>query len=395
MNEQQHNSTSDRTPPDSAAINSAGRTRLQGRSVGIYMPDLSGGGLERLQLELCPFLIAAGLNVTLVLTRAQGDLMSQVPANTRVFSLNASRQIRALMPLVRYLQREKPDVLIVHTEHTAIIALWARVIARSSTRIVVCQHNNYSAQSHRRSWNFRLLPLLFSRVIRLADRVVAVSTGVAEDFVKATGLAPDRVMVIYNGVIGTEFGHKSAAHLDHPWFAQGTPVIVAAGRFVHQKDFATLIKAFSLVRKQRAVRLVLLGDGPLREELKALAHSLGVAEHIDMPGFCSNPFPYMRAAAMVVLSSRYEGFAMVLAEALACGAPVVSTDCPYGPAEILEGGRFGRLTPVGDAEALSQAMVATLDNPPQREALRARAADFSVDIAAGRYLDLLEELTRA
>jgi glycosyltransferase involved in cell wall biosynthesis len=365
---------------------------LKGRSLAIYLPDLSGGGSERLQLDLVPAFIAAGLDVTFLLGAARGPLLDQVPAEARVVSLEAPRQLLSLLPMMRYLRRARPDILLVNTEHAAIISLWARAMAHRGTRVVICQHNTLSAQSRRRQWQFRILPLLFRLFLGWADEIVAVSEGVADDLAACSGIARRRITVIYNGVIGSDFAAKSAAPVDHPWFGAGVPVIVAAGRLVEQKDFATLITAFATVARTRDVRLILLGEGPLRAPLQQLAQSLGIAESIDMPGFQANPLPYLRDAALVVLSSRYEGFGMVLAEALACGTPVVSTDCPHGPAEILDHGRYGRLTPPGDSAALAEAILATLNFPPSREDMRSRGGIFTIRASADRYLDLFVDM---
>jgi glycosyltransferase involved in cell wall biosynthesis len=368
------------------------RAALKGQSLAIYLPDLSGGGSERLQLDLVPPFVAAGLEVTFLLGAARGTLLDQVPAEARVVSLDAPRQLLALLPIVRYLRRVRPAILLVNTEHAAIVSLWARAISRSATRIVVCQHNTFSAQSRRMHWQFRILPVLFRLFLSWADRIVAVSAGVADDLTACCGIARARITVIYNGVVGSDFAAKSAAPVDHPWFGAGSPVIVAAGRLVEQKDFATLITAFAAVARERDVRLVLLGEGPLRLSLQELAQSLGVADRIDMPGFRANPLPYLREATLVVLSSRYEGFGMVLAEALACGTPVVSTDCPHGPAEILDHGRYGRLTPPGDPVALAQAILATLDALPSGEAMQSRGSTFTIRASAERYLDLFDDI---
>jgi glycosyltransferase involved in cell wall biosynthesis len=371
---------------------SADRSALKGKSLTIHVPDLSGGGAERLQLDLAPLFMEAGIEVTFLLGTETGDLSAQVPTGASLVSLNTPRQLLALFPIVRYLRRARPDILLVNNEHPAIVSLWARVIARSRTRIVVCQHNTLSAQSQRKNWQFRMLPILCRLFLGWADRIVAVSNGVADDLGARCGLSRDRIEVIYNGVVGSDFARKRAAPLDHPWFAKGIPVIVAAGRFVEQKDFATLIGAFALVARQRDARLVLLGDGPMRASLTKLADTCGVADRIDMPGFCQNPIPYLKRAALVVLSSRHEGFGMVLAEALACGTPVVSTDCPNGPAEILDHGRYGKLTPVGDSAALAQAILDTLQAPLSREMLEGRGCLFTVRATADRYLDLFESM---
>lgn len=227
-----------------------------GRSVAMYMPELSGGGMERLQLELAPYFVAAGIALTFVLSTVKGDLVREVPSDVSIVSLGAKRQLQSFWPLVRYLRRARPDILLLHTEHTAIIGLWARAVARGPTRVIVCQHNTISSQSQRKRWQFRILLTLFRLFLGWADEIVAVSAGVADDLSLSCGIARNRITVIYNGVVGSDFAAKSAAPISHRWFADGIPVIVAAGRMVEQKDFATLITAFAAVARSRDVRLV-------------------------------------------------------------------------------------------------------------------------------------------
>jgi glycosyltransferase involved in cell wall biosynthesis len=225
--------------------------------------------------------------------------------------------------------------------------------------------------------------------LRFAHGIIAVSEGVADDLAVTARIARVRITVIYNPVITPHFDEHIAEQVTHPWLGDAaTPFILGVGRFAPQKDFITLISAFALITQPRNLRLILLGDGPLKARLLACAQALGVAERVDMPGYTPNPFPFMRKAAALVLSSRYEGFGNVLAEALACGTPVVSTDCPHGPAEILENGRYGILVPVGDKEAMAKAITEVLGTAPDRNALRARGHEFAAEHAAERYIRL-------
>jgi glycosyltransferase involved in cell wall biosynthesis len=211
--------------------------------------------------------------------------------------------------------------------------------------------------------------------------------------VKVTGVPRDRVETIYNPVVTPDLESLARAAVDHPWFAgDGPPILLGAGRFVAQKDFSTLVKAFARVRAVGPARLMILGRSkrPARaRRLRALAEHLGVAADVALPGFAANPFAYMARASAFVLSSRWEGLPGVLIEAMACGCPVVSTDCPSGPREILAGGSYGPLVPVGDAAALAEAILRVLALPPDRARLRTRAAEFSVEQAVDRYLDVL------
>ena len=177
---------------------------------------------------------------------------------------------------------------------------------------------------------------------------------------------------------------------DHPWCREsGPPLIVSIGRLHRQKDFPTLFTAFARLLEHRPARLLVLGKGPQLSELSKLAGELGISRHVDFPGFVDNPYAFLARARLFVQSSRHEGFGNVLVEAMACGCPVVATDCPSGPSEILENGRWGQLVPVGDPAALAEAMARAMDAPPRRDALRDRASFFSVERAVSRYEELL------
>jgi len=242
------------------------------------------------------------------------------------------------------------------------------------------------AERLRDRWRLPLLRWLYPQ----ADAIVAISHGVADDLVTRVGVRRDRITVIHNPVDIAGAGALAAEPLDHPWFAPGEPpVVLAAGRLVAQKDFFTMLDAFARVRARRPVRLVVLGDGPLRAALRTRAETLGVAADAAFPGFAANPFRFMARAGVFALSSRWEGFGVVLVEALACGCPVVSTDCPSGPAEILEHGRWGALVPVGDPARLAEALAAALDDPEDADARRRRAADFAPERALPAYAQVL------
>ena len=360
-------------------------------SLAIYLPDLSGGGAERLHVNLAPQFVKAGYRVTFLLDRLEGSLLSQLPQDCVVHALGANRQIHALPKLVGYLKRARPDVLIANMEHMNIMAVLARALARVPTRIIAIQHCALSEQVRRPSWKFRVLPLLSRLVLPFADSIVAVSAGVADDLSETAGLSRSKITVIYNGVVSCDFEARVACEPEHPWFAHGWPIVLGMGRFVAQKDFTTLIRAFGHVAKVSDARLIILGEGPMRAELQEQVRSLrSLSDRISMPGFLANPLPLLRRARLFALSSRFEGFGNVVAEALACGTPVVSTDCPHGPAEILDRGRYGALVPVGNAEALGGAIVEALNREPDRMALIRRGQMFSVSQCAREYGRLIE-----
>jgi glycosyltransferase involved in cell wall biosynthesis len=396
------------------------------KHLGLFIPSFAAGGAERVMLNLAGAFSARGYRVDLIVCRAVGELRDQVPdgvtlvelrrasskllsrfrvlmadptgfaslSRPALFPFETSSTVRYLPDLVCYLRRYRPEVLLSALTYVNLLALWARRLAGLPSRVVVSQHSPLSrvvqADSARAKWPWRFLPGLVARNYAWADAIIAVSSGVADDLSTLVKMPRERIVTIYNPVVTTALEEKSSAPCEHPWFVPGgPPVVLAAGRLVESKDFATLLRAFARVRRVRAARLVILGEGRERPKLEALAQQLVVAGDVALPGFVSNPFAYMARAAVFVLSSAYEGLPSVLIEALACGCPVVSTNCPGGAAEILEGGRHGALVPVGDDAALAEAITATLDVPRDRNRLRARAALFSADAKAEQYLRVL------
>lgn len=336
--------------------------KVKSRSqIALFLPNLAGGGAERIMANLAAGFAERGYAVDVVLIQAQGVFLSRLPANVRVVDLHAASAYTALPGLVNYLRREKPDALLSTLDLTNLVAILAKIISRVTTRVVVRIASTVSQQK-RPFYKKKLERIFLSRIYPMADAIVAISCGAAEDLARYTGIDADRINAIYNPVINAELHRQVQQPLDHLWYVQGdTPVILGVGRLTVQKDFLTLIRACAIVRRERPVRLVILGEGEERANLEALVGELGFSADIQMPGFIENPFPYMAAASVFVLSSRWEGLPGVLIEALACGCPAVSTDCPSGPSEILDGGRYGHLVPVGDAEAMARAILSVLN----------------------------------
>ncbi len=358
--------------------------------VGVFVPSLRGGGAERVMLDLAAGFAERGIATDLVLAQAVGPLLSEVDPRVPVTDLRAGRVLGALPALAAYLRRQRPEALLVTLTHASLVALWARRLAGTGTRIVVREANTLSqvtrgAGRDRR----RFIPWLARRYFPTADAIVAVSQGVADDLATLTGLPPSRIRVLPNPIVTPDLARRAAEPLDHPWFEPGEPpVVLGVGRLSRQKDFPTLLRAFSRVRADRPARLMILGEGPERGDLLALARRLGVGDDVSLPGFAPNPFPYFRRAGVFVLSSAWEGMPGALIQALACGAPVVSTDCESGPREVLKAGRYGRLVPVGKPEALAAAILETLREPrPVTDP--AAVASFTRSAAVDQYLDLL------
>jgi len=235
----------------------------------------------------------------------------------------------------------------------------------------------------------RELPFLVRRWYPAADGIIAVSAKIARELTQEMSVPKEKIRVVPNPVNLRRIAALADTAIDDPWFRRGQPpVLVAAGRLHRQKDYPTLLHAFALLRREREVRLLILGDGEERPRLQTLIDELGITGAVRLPGFQANPYTYMARAAVFVLASAWEGLPTVLIEALACGCPIVSTDCPDGPAEILENGKHGMLVPVGDPDALARAITQKLDSGTDVDGVKGRAADFAVDAVAGRYLRL-------
>lgn len=358
--------------------------------LAIFVPDLAAGGAQRSMIKLAGGLAERDYQVDLVLAHASGPFLAETPDTVRLVDLGAPRVLASLPHLVDYLQRERPAAML-SVLHANLVALWARRLTGIPHRLVVSERNTLSSEVHAYAADvrMRLIPLLTRRCYPWADAVVAVSWGVAADLVRYAKLSPRQVRVIYNPIITPGLRMKAQESLAHPWFAPGAPpVTLAVGRLEAQKDFTTLIHAFALVRRSRPVRLLILGEGDERTQLEATAQQLGVQDDVGLPGFVPNPYPYMARAGTYVLSSRWEGLPGVLIEALYCGAPLVSTDCPSGPREILAGGRYGLLTPVGDAPKLAAAIDAAL-NGEAPHASQESWQPFELETVVNQYEDAL------
>ncbi len=358
--------------------------------VAFFLTALVGGGAERIMLYLARGFVEQGIAVDLVLAKAVGPYLSEIPAGVQLVDLQSQRLVLCLPAFVRYLQQKQPAALLSAVGDANVLALWAKQAARVPTRAVVSVHNTLSREAENATeFKRRIEPYMARLFYPWADAIVTVSRGAAEDLARL-GFSPDRVETVYNPVITPEFFEKVAQPVEHPWFLPGQPpVILGVGRLEVQKDFPTLIRAFALVREQRLARLMILGEGTARPDLEALVRELDLEADVALPGFVANPCACMARSAVFALSSLFEGLPTVLIEAMAAGVPVVSTDCESGPSEILENGRYGKLVPVGDSQALAEAIARALQEPADSAGLQAKATEFSLEKAVAGYRKVL------
>jgi len=409
--------------------------------LALYISSLAGGGAERVFVNLAQGLVKRGFtDLWLILNRVKGPYLAHLPPEVQIVDLcepnvpfRFSRLLRYLsqqhtnspwlnraikvhyialkgiaylrkrylqflllshlmsLKLADQLRRIQPDALLSALINCNLIAILTQRFA-NGFKIVINEQTTPSLSLRSQSAAGTVLRMM-RHLYPKADRIVAVSQGVADDLIALLNLPPEKVTVIYNPIVTPELFERAQKPINHPWLEQNRlPVILAVGRLTKAKDYPTLLKAFSLVRQVRPAKLLILGEGEERANLERLAIELGIQNDVSMPGFVDNPFAFMSKASVFVLSSAWEGLPTVLVEALACGCPVVATDCRSGPREILDNGRYGRLVPVGDHEALAKAILETLDNPDSpadRQTRIQRAMEFSVDAAVDKYLKVL------
>ena len=356
--------------------------------LAIFFHDFGVGGAERVMLQLARGFVDLGYPVDLVMGRAGGPLLSEVHPRARIIDLEAGNPLTMFAKLIRYLRTERPNALLSPFEVTSVIAIIAKRISRVSTRIII-RVSVHISRNKRTRWKKIVEKLVLSKVYPLADGIVTVSRGAAQDLSIYAGVSPARIRVINNPVISDELLQVAQQPVHHPFFdADKVPVILGVGRLTEQKDFPTLIRAFDILRKRIPARLIILGDGEDRPALENLIRSSGLQDMVDLFGFELNPFAFMKKASVFVLSSKWEGLPGVLIQALACDCPAVSTDCPSGPSEILQDGQYGHLVPVGDAEAIASAIESVLAGDV-RHPPKSWLEQYHIDSVIPQYKDLL------
>lgn len=356
--------------------------------LAIFIPTLLGGGAERVMSIVARGFAERGHEVDFLVASSAGPYRELIPDEVRLIDFKKKGVLGCLLPLAGYLRRERPVAIYSAMSHTNVIALAANALAGSPARVIVSERASYEqVRAHHRSLANRATRVAMRYTYGRADKIVVVAEAIADELHRHLGLPRSRMVALPNPVVTPEIAGLAQQTPETQIFDAGKPVILGAGRLTFQKDFETLIRAFGIVRGSHDARLAIIGEGPDREQLQHLIEQLGLGGVVELAGFVSNPFAWMRAASVFVLSSRYEGLPGVLIQAMACGTAVVSTDCPTGPREILQDGKWGPLVPVGDPDALARAVVDQLTSK-HRPDVRLRAQDFSERVAVDGYLDL-------
>lgn len=345
-------------------------TEVKPARVSIFVGSLRLGGVAGVATSLAQELQKRGFLVEIVVPSAEGEMRSRVPEGVQIVDLGTSRLFKSVFALARYLKQTHPTAVISLTDLANAVSVIARAISRVKCRLAIsCHMALCDLPPEARRFIHSLLPLLMRFTYRHADAVIAVSDTVADQISKLSGMDRSRILVIDNPVDIDRIRLLSEQKVDHPWISGNSPVILSVGRLVAQKEFSTLIKAFAMLRQSTEAKLLILGEGYTRSQLELTIKSLGLEKDVSLPGYIENPYRYMRRASVFVLPSSTESFGLVLIEALICGCRIVATNASTGPRNILGGGKYGRLVPPGDAEALAGAIEESLHSEVDKDAL--------------------------
>jgi len=362
----------------------------QHQKISLLLSSLAGGGAEKISLNLAKHLLNKNYEVDIVLSEFSGELADDVPEEASVVNLGASRELASTIPLIRYLRNESPDVMVSTGTGMNIISCLSKIVAMDNTKRIIRIQNTMSQITGQLSRpEHRAIPWLIKLLFPIADEIVAVSEGVARDLINISSISRDEITIIYNPTHVSKIQDLSYNQPSYIASTENSSTIISVGSLTKQKDYDTLLNAFKIVSEKIDIDLVILGEGPMRSDLQQLTEEFTIEDNVIFPGFVDNPYPEIKNADALVLSSKWEGLPNVLIEALACGTSVVSTNCPHGPEEILGGGEYGLLVPPEDPESLAHSIVHAVHNPVPAVKLRSRASDFEANKLLDEYLTLI------
>jgi glycosyltransferase involved in cell wall biosynthesis len=398
--------------------------------IAVYHEHLRGGGATQVVLHIINGLLDKGYAVDLVVNDPAGEYRTRVPAAVHIESLVQSSQewarfymlraasgnfqrlarsvfvshkqldkLRYLPSLSQYIKRRKPVLVLSNLWQLALTAVSARDVCMRSTAVVCIFHSAYFHHCAERLANakrpakWRHFIDYCNQVYTAADFLITVSHGITSDLVDTLGLPPEKIRTIYNPVIDTSQAFLRSPP-PHSWLKddEQIPVLVAVGRLSPEKNYPELIEALSILHARRRARLIILGEGSERKTIEKLISDYELSDDVDLVGWVAEPSDYLCHADSFVLTSHTEGLSIVLIEALACGCAAVAYDCPHGPREILDYGRYGQLVPLGDVNALASALERSLLSTWDRQALIARGRSFSIEASVTQYMTLIHDV---
>jgi len=365
---------------------------IKQRKIAFFSYDMRVGGAEKMILTLLPWFINAGYSIDLVLVKKTGAFLTDIDPRVNLISLKKEHVGQSLFPLLKYFKKSKPDVFISNLTHLNIVTIIAKFFSGTRSKIIITEHSSITTNNLQKGGKEGILVFLARFLYPLADKTVVVSEGAAQNLIEAIKINPNKVQSIYNPIDMDRIRILSGEKIDEFWLTEKSiPVLIAIGRLEQEKNFSFLLNVFQTLIKKRKARLLILGEGSEREALEKQIKVYGIQNEVKLPGIKTNPYPYISNADILVCTSKYEGFNITLAESLACGTPVISMNCPYGPAEILDNGTYGQLISPGDQDGMVNAIIAAIDHPeslPSKEKLMERAKRFSAEKIFSEYQEL-------
>ncbi len=380
--------------------------------IAVFIPNLCGGGAERAMLNLVTEFTKRGTPIDFVTIEAKGPYVNFLPKEVHLIELQPQlfkhlsllqsrflqllKHIAIVASLVKHIKKSNIHILLTTLRVSNIISLIIKKYFIKEIMLIVRIENTLSIESSKsKSWKTRFVTKILKSLLPIANAIIVNSKGSSDDIKLHIPTVSHLVHIIYNPIVSSNIKTQAVRPIHHPWIGDtGFNLILSVGRLEPQKDLATLLKAFAELIKLQSSRLIILGQGPEEHNLKKISNNLGIKSFVDFVGFQLNPFSWMAKADVFVLSSLFEGLPNALIEAMACGTPVVSTNCHSGPREILKGGKLGKLVPVGDYKELASAVMETLKKPIASTLLMKRAQDFSIDLSTDKYTNIIKSMEK-
>ena len=367
--------------------------RIRQEHLAVFIPKLAGGGAEKIIIQIANSLAERGISIDFLVCSGDGVLTNKLAKNINLIELGTSRTIYSLVPLLKYLRTYKPETFLSFLNHTNLVSILARFLSGISTQLIISERNTPSVslvKSNTSKTKNGFILVLIKILYRFSDQIIVNSVGIKMDLIELCPILKERIQIIYNPIDLKQVKLKVEEKNIHPWLNfSDEPVILSAGRLVQQKDFSTLIKAFKIARSKKRMKLLILGEGLEKSNLLKLIESLNLNSQIELTGYVENPYSFFSLASLFVLSSIWEGFPNVLIEALACGIPIVSTDCKSGPREVLDNGKYGKLIPTKNEFLLADAILKSLSENHDTELLQNRAKIYSKDVIIEKYISTI------
>ncbi len=370
--------------------------------ITFFIPNLEVGGAEKVTANILKWLNRDNFSPQLLLQEKKGYHLKSIPEDVRMADFSGDNLLFCFFKLMAYLKKEEPDIFVSVFPRFSVVSVLAKIFCNSPVKIVIVEHSLFSSTAANARTFLRrfvakfMFPSLMRYLYGFSEAVICVSRGVAEDIERITGLK-NKMKIIYNPIISDEIYQLAKEPVDTVYVAkESLPIILAVGRLAIAKDYPTLLKAFQIVSKSTKAKLIILGSGDEHRKLVEFARKLKISGKVYFLGLQENPYKFMTNASVFVLSSKQEGFSTVIVEAMACGLPVVSTDCKSGPNEIITNMKNGLLVKEGDPQMVADAIIRVLRDDNLRKKFsqngKERAKDFTAQRKTKEYENIFLNL---